>query len=299
MRSRNANTKLFSIALAHLAIVVATLPALVGGACSSDNTAGQSSLLEGDDVVLAKVGQETITKYDVERAVISKFGPATRRQLEEKHMKEVLKSLVISKAISQKREKELKKNEHAAIEKEVSAAREELLVRQYLALHAQIEKASEEQLKKFYAENQAMFGARETKKYEMLASRRSLVPKEKDQLLKELDRAADDKDWSGLAERLRGKNFPIQYRKGLLAEDMLHKKLSSLIAGLNVGQTSKLTFIEGRAYLVRVFGMSVKSARPFGEVKDEIAEKLRSVQIKKAIMGVSEKVLKDVEVTYY
>lgn len=254
--------------------------------------------LPGDDKVLAEVNHTTITQYDVERTALEAFGPDAVRGLSDETKKKLLDSLVQSRAIAQVREKELDASEQAAVAKQVSAFREQLLVKQYLSKHAPWGEISDDAVHEYYESHQQRFGAKKVRSYEAVTSTSELSPSQRASVFAALGDAAKQTDWAAWAGKLGAAGQPLALRRGDDDAALLDPKLRQLIASLEVGKTSPLTLLDGRPYVVRVTAQRELPARPLAEVKDEIRKTLAPTQIRDAVKQASDHVLKSAEVAY-
>jgi hypothetical protein len=277
---------------------VTVVAAAILCACGSKEPAKPKVSLTGDDEVLAEVNGTPISKYDVELSIRSNFGATTAAKLGADGREKVLKSLVQSRAIAQAQEKELTDKDRAVLAKKVAAYREEQLVKQYLAKHTPPEPVSGAMIEEYYSENPEKFGAETTRFYEMVASTRSLAAAERDPLLEAMGKPGEQHDWSAWASGLAGKGHPIQYRKGQVDEKLLHPRLVKMMRTLKKGQASRVSFIEGKAYAVRISAENRTPPKPLEEVRAQIAKSLRPVQLKNAVKKASEQVLEEAKVSY-
>jgi hypothetical protein len=269
---------------------------LICFACSGQKS--EEAKLPGDEVTLATVNGETISRYDLENTIYTSYGRMALTQLKEEARKSVLESLVNSRAIAQKRLAEMNPIELSALKKRVQAYQEQLLVKQYLAKHDPPSPVSPEMVKKYYREHPEQFGGRSIRNYEMLTTKRHLVPAERKKLLTHLKKPGRQKDWPKWTAELLKIGLPVQYRKGPLSERVLHPKLVQLSKGLKIGQASPLVFIDGRAYVLRIVDVQGRSPQPYSEVEARIREQLRGKHIKDALQQVSRTALQGVNVVY-
>jgi hypothetical protein len=117
-------------------------------------------------------------------------------------------------------------------------------------------------------------------------------------LIQVLKPAADRKDWRQWVADLQGQGYPIEYRRGRVAEKILHPRLRQLMQPLKKGEASQLAFIGGMAYTARIVDEKQLAARPLNEVSAEIRKALVPVQLKKAVKLASQQVLQTADVVY-
>jgi len=255
-------------------------------------------VLEGDNVVLARVNGSPITRYDLDQTIRATLGASSAGRLDEAGRQKVLASLVASRAIARSQEADLSAEDQAVLDKKLMAYREQLLVKQYLVRHTAPGPVTGEMVREYYQAHPQRFGAKTIRTYEMLAGSRKLIASERDALIQVLKTAADNKDWQQWVEKLQAQGYPIEYRRGRVAEKILHPRLHQLMQPLKKGETSQLTFIEGTAYTVRIVDERQIAPRPLNEVSAEIRKALVPVQLKKSVKLASQQVLKTADVVY-
>ncbi|CAB1055661.1 hypothetical protein D1BOALGB6SA_394 [Olavius sp. associated proteobacterium Delta 1] len=258
----------------------------------------QKVVLEGDDVVLARVAGEPITRYDLAQTIRSMLGEQSAVKLDEAGRQKVLESLVASRAIARVRAASLSLEDRAVLDKKVRSYQEQLLVKQYLARHASPQPVTREMVSDYYQAHPERFGGRTIRSYEILASKQKLKTEARDSLIAVFKAAAGKEDWKQWAQQLQAEGYPIEFRQGRVEEKLLHPPLQQLMKPLKKTETSKLSFIEGRAYLVRIVDERQIAPRPLHEVSAEIRRALVPIQLKKAVKQASRQVLETTEVMY-
>jgi hypothetical protein len=250
------------------------------------------------DVSLAVVNGSGISRDDLDFALRKLVGEEAAATLDEKAVRKVLESLVLSKAISQAQEKLMDAGEQEDVAREVAAFREKLLVHRYLESHGSPPPVTMEMVQKYYDDHPHLFKAESIRKYEMITSKRALQPAERDELLEKLDNPAQHQKWAEWVEQLSTMGYPVTYRQGSNTGQLLHAKLASALQGMKRGDISPLLFIEDRPYLIRVTEIHVKPAKPLSEVAGTITKALAPRQVKQAIEQVGKTVLSEADVTY-
>lgn len=256
------------------------------------------SALQSDSIVLARVNGSPVTQYDLDLTINTMLGQKNVAALGDDGKRKVLESLVASRVIAQKCEKELTDDELGEINKKVQAYREQVLVKKFIAAHITPEPVSQEIVNEYYLAHPEKFGAETIRTYEMISTDTEPQTNERDALLKSLYGADKSYQWATLAAELKTKGFPVFYKKGTVAEKLLHPKISALINEIEEGGTSKLTFVEGRPYLVRVLEIKNTPPRPLNEVSILIRKDLVPVQLKKALTQITADILKTADVVY-
>jgi hypothetical protein len=276
----------------------ATALLLLSALAAACGERAQKARLPGDDKVVAEVNDTQITQYDVERTIAAMLGESAAERLDDAARKNVLQSLVQSRAIAQAREKELSVEQRAELEKKVAAYREELLVKQYLLAHTRQDGVSSDMVRQYYDEHPERFGGGKVRSYELVTVSGALAPAQRTKVIEALGQGERETDWRAWTERLKQAGHPVALRSGQGDEAVLHPKLRQLMDQLAVGKASKLTFIEGAPYAVRVTAERARPARPLAEVSDQIRKTLAPVKLKQAVKQASDQVLENAEVAY-
>lgn len=254
--------------------------------------------MDGDNTILARVNGSPITQYELEEAIRSTLGEAIGGKLDAAGRHKVLESLAASRAISQVQEKNLSAEARATLEKKLQARREELLVKEYLKDHAPPEPVTQEMIETYYASHPEQFGAKRMRSYEMMVSSRKLQEAERDALFSALKGGDEKKDWRSWVKELQAQGHPVVFQQGEVAQGLLHPKLQDLMASLKKGEQSRLTLIQGKAYMVRIVEDKELPPRSLDEVRSQIRKRLAHEQLKKAVKKASAQVLKTAEVVY-
>jgi len=248
--------------------------------------------------VLARVNGEPITEKQLEFAIKTTLGSEQASLLDKNSRSKVLKSVVMSKAMAMAIEKELTESEQNQIKQQVNWYREQLLAKKYLQRHSTPKPVTEKMVKQYYNEHPERFGGKLLRRYEMIAGKERVSPQVRDALIKALKKAEKSTNWSALVNKLQKDGYAIQYRQDNVNEKILHPQLFTVINYLKVGETSKLTFVQGKPFQIRVLSEEKKAPRPLQEVSAEIRKALGPVQLKKAIQQVSDNLMQQVKVEY-
>jgi PIN domain nuclease of toxin-antitoxin system len=254
--------------------------------------------LAGDDQVLATVNGHSITHYDLMHAARTMLGPAAQAELDQSTRKNLLDGLVQSRAIADKRESELSVEELAALDKQVAAYRERLLVKQYLGKHTKPIPVSEDLVAKYYEQHAAEYAPAKTRSYELLTSARPIVDSERAQILKALQDPAARNDWQAWSAELAKRGLPVVYQRGTDPGAALDPALKSMLARLAVGEASRVTLVDGRLYVARVLSEAAQPSMPLAQVTSEIRKALEPVQVQRSVEQASAAVMRDAKVEY-
>ena len=131
------------------------------------------------DRLLASVNESPITQAQLDQSLERTFG-SDAREVDSETRRKVLESLVTSRAIALQSERELDAAFKQDLERRVSAYREELLVKRFLAKHAPPQPVSKEQIEAYYRQYPQRFGGYTRRRFELLASEGSLSGRERE-----------------------------------------------------------------------------------------------------------------------
>jgi hypothetical protein len=274
----------------HVQIVVLSLGLILAtSACRREKA---SSGLPGDDEIVARVNGKDITRYDVELQGKHSLGQLSVGSIERVAYPKLVEATIQTRAIALAAEKELTPTERQALEKEVAAHREQLLVRRYLKRHSPPKPVTPEMALDYYKQHPERFGASKQKTYQLIGTTRALAGSERAALLRDLEGAAAQSDWKLWAESLAKRGHAVAYSEATAGDRLLHPKLRELLSGLKPGQVAAPAFIQGRAYLARVGGEAEQPPRPFDEVREDIERLLGPSQVSAAVERVAREVMK-------
>jgi EpsD family peptidyl-prolyl cis-trans isomerase len=276
-------------------LCVAAILACAG--CGRDQS-DQAVALAGEQQVLAKVNGSSITRYDVDAAAQRTLGEELALSLDATGRRKVLESLVQSRAVAQLAERELAAEERAALDKRVSAYREELLVQAYLERHITPSPVTGQMVRQYYEAHPERFGGKKVVSYEMLFTPNAPAGKAREGLLQALRKSAQVKDLAAFGEELKKAGHDVLYRRGSVAEQTLDPQLRAALQQLAVGKTSNVIMLGGRLHVARIASESVQAARPLEQVADEIRRTLSPLRVKEAVKSASREALKKAKVVY-
>jgi Ni/Co efflux regulator RcnB len=252
----------------------------------------------GNGDVLARVDGSAITRQQLDAMAVTTLGYDKALQLDQAGRKKILESLVISRAMAHAMATELTDKEQKDIERDMTAYREQLLVKRYLRRHALPEAITQQRIQDYYNKHLERFGGKTVRQYELLLGTEKLDGGSRKQLMKVLAKAGKNKNWKRLSSNLRNKGYAVQYRKGQAEQSVLHPRLYSLITTTKIKATSDLTFIENKPYLVRVLSETKQTARPLKDVSGKVRKVLTLLQLKEATREASQEILKKTDVEY-
>ncbi len=279
-------------------LIVLTVLTVACSGNGQEKTGGSGVQLPGDDNILVRVNGSGISQYDLNQAIQRTLGPMGLKTLEDEARRNVLESLVAARAISQVQSKALSAAQVAELDKKTAAYREQLLVKMYLAEHAPADPVSRQMVEEYYNGHPEQFGGKTVRTYEMITSEDSLSDAGLDRVLKDLNNPGRIEDWPAAVENIKHRGLPLIYRRATGDAKVLTAQLRDLILSLKAGQSSDLTFIDGKLYAVRVVEVKSIPARPLSEVSTQIRKMLLPVQLKKAVKQASDQVLGNATVEY-
>ncbi|MCP3872796.1 MAG: hypothetical protein GY699_06540 [Desulfobacteraceae bacterium] len=266
--------------------------------CGQNEKEGQEKVLKNAEKVLATVNGSPITVDDLELMAKRTHGKDYIKALDEKNKKTLLESLVFARAIAQKAQAELTKQDKAIIENKTNAFREELLIQIFLTQNIRPEPVSDKMIKEYYQSHLEQFGKKKMRQYEIIMTKSKIKTGQRKRMLSALDDATSKKNWEQWSKTLLNKGYPISFSAGTFRKDKLDQRLSKLILSLDSGEVSSPAFINERLYIVKVTHMDTVQPHPLEEVSASIKRKLAPLAVKKALKKAKEQVLKDAQVIY-
>lgn len=251
-----------------------------------------------EEGVVARVNGLAIYRKELERTIAKLVGAEAAAMMDEEATRKVLESMVMSRAISELRLREMTARDYKDMAWEVARFREQWLVREYLAEHGKVAPVTMAMVQQYYDDHPELFGGGPVKLYEMITTRRPLQAHERDELLGRLNDSADRDVWQDWVKELAAAGFPVTYSRGEENDVTLHPVLSRTIGPLAVGEVSQLIFVQETPCLVRVTGERTSPARPLSEVTGEIRKALAPLQMKQAIERVGKEAIANSVIEY-
>lgn len=266
-------------------------------ACGGEGESTPAPALPGDDEVLAIVEGGSITRYDLERTVDETLGPLGRG-LDDEGRRKALESLVSTRALALRAESELSEDVLLAIDRKTERYRDRLLTEAFVRFNAPPPPVTDDDVRAYYDTHSDRYGGSTVRSFEMLLSTRPLADAEREAFLA-ASRVADQRsDWRAWATELAA-SLPIAHRAGDSTDaTALPERLRELIASLPLERTSAPTFVDGRAFLLRIVRESTSEPRPLSEVRDEIRRAIETVRLRDSVRAVRESTLATTDVVY-
>ncbi|MCI2285239.1 peptidyl-prolyl cis-trans isomerase [Colwellia sp. MSW7] len=174
---------------------------------------------------------------------------------------------------------------------------EELFIKEYLKQYAIPEPVSSAMISSYYQEHLDQFGQVDVKTVEILQRKTKLNEGERDTILASLPTINAQTDWQNYAEN-KGKSLGLSYVKTRFTPGLFDKNIAEVIEKMQVGEKSKITFVQGQPYILRVLAIQTLPAKPLSSVNADIRKKLAALQLKKAVKESTEQVLQQTKVVY-
>lgn len=274
-----------------LGYLLLTLMMLVTFGCKD-----QAAIEKGN--VLATVDGSPITRVDLDIVLVKTIGYGNALKLDTEGQQKFLESLVISRAMANAVTKELSESQMRKIERETKAYREQLLVKKYLNRHAEPRNVTDESIKRYYDAHPERFGGKKLRRYEMIFASASKKGDQRQSLIQAMNDIKDVPAWQPLVSKLRTQGQSLQYRTGLVDSKVFHPRLQVLVESLKLNQSSELTFIEGKPYIVRIISEQRQTSRPLADVRADIRKILVLEEFRKATKIATKEILSKVNVKY-
>lgn len=247
--------------------------------------------------ILARVNNEVITDEDLHFFINKTFANNSLAIRNKEIKKNILASLVASKAMKIAMQAELSQDEINDIKIKTQHYEEELFIKEYLQQYAIPEPVTSAMISNYYQEHLDQFGQVDVKTVEILQRKTKLNEGERDSILTNLSTINAEKNWQNYAEN-KGKPLGLSYIKTRFSPGIFDKNIAEVIEKMQVGDNSKITFVQEQPYIVRVIAKQTLPAKPLSSVNADIRKKLAALQLKKAVKESTEKVLQQVNVVY-
>lgn len=247
--------------------------------------------------IVAWVNGSEITEEDVIRSIVTTLGEEAVDLMSDSTRETVIDSLVLSRAVAQAAEGTLDQDELHALEAEVNAYREQLLVKRYLRDNAEPVPVTEEMIVKYYEDHSERFGGGTRQLIEIVSIEKSDTVDRKASLnaLNEFERQPN---WRVFAESIKTQGIPVRYAKTVYEPELLDKRLRSVVDRLSLDEVSPTVLVRGVPHRVKVVQQEDREPRELREVRGEVRNLLVPQQVKQAIKQVSGEVLATADVRY-
>jgi EpsD family peptidyl-prolyl cis-trans isomerase len=260
----------------------------------ANEAADKSAVSEtADSPVLAMVDGTPITELQLSQAMERFFSSQQEIIDRDRIERQVLRSLIDSRAIASLAEKEIDPWDKQRLEVKVAAYREELLVKTYIQEHATPQPITSDMVEKYYSQHPEAFGGGTTNSFEMIQTTRALKEDERRELIKLLGGLSSQQDWQSWAGKHQ--ELPIGWRSLTARSELLKQPLKSLVTSTQAGATSDL-HIGDQLTIVRVNAKDKLPTKPLMQVSAEIRRKLAPIKMKEAIKEITQRAEKQVEI---
>ena len=226
-------------------------------------------LAQGEDEILAKVGNEVITRMDYETR-IKTLPPAARTELNnDEKRKQLLDSMVKSRLITMEGEKR-GLTEKPDVKAKLRIIREDLITQEYVRAYlAKDVKISEEEIQNDYNTNP------EYNERDLLKVSQIVVEKE-DEAKEILEKLKKGEPFKKLAME-RSVDVPTKLVRGELewfVKGEREKEVEEALAKLEKGGISEIVTLKGKYYIFKLDDKRNVPKPPLLKVKDDIVKRL-------------------------
>ncbi|MBU2712629.1 hypothetical protein [Zooshikella harenae] len=266
------------------------------GTIDSDLQVNKENISDREKI--AKVGSWYITQQQLDFMTDRTLGSATLAIMYDQVGEQLLKSLIVSKAMAQQALVDLSDVEKEELDLQVNAYREEILVRKYLESNANVQPVSEKMVRDYYQQHSEKFGGLTLKKYQIIKTVN--LPSDKLLLASELfSKIQANSNWQEAVLELKQNNIMALTESLTSNPLLLSNELRILLENTGVGELSPATIINGNLYRVAVVEDVKTPVKSLQEVASDIRKMLAPLQLKKAVKAASDEVLEKVVVEYY
>lgn len=264
-------------------------------ACQKEAETNKTKIQEQ---ALVNVNGSIISDRDLQVASVRIVGAQKAFLLDENIKQKILESMVMSRVISNKALNQIDAEEKDQIERKTRDYREELLVKSYLRKNVDPQPVTQEMVKAYYEKNPELFGATNSKEFELITTNKKVQGSEREQALIVLNKARKRTNWKGYVKQNNKVKSIYEFRFGKTSEKLLNAQLRAAMTNMKNKDISRPVFIEGKPYLIRITKEVSTKARPLAEVSTKVRRMLAPQQLKKAIRVVSDKLMKQAKVDY-
>lgn len=258
----------------HVKILLTIFAALLVVGCDS---------ADKGKTVVARVNGEAIYMAELKTNIISIFGMDKEPSIQDEQRKKILESMVLGRLIKQQAEKDLEQEILDSINRQSKIYKERLIINQYLKNNIKSPEVSDSMIKEYYETHASEYGERKLREYELLTTKDKMSELVRNKMLKDYASLSTGLDISEVYKKLNKKGHHLIYRKDLQDKDLQQSGTRVLVQQLDNKQTSKLSFIDDRPYIVKISSEKLVPATPLSELRSEIAQKQTAVMMKQVI----------------
>ena len=278
----------------YLKLCMLAIASLMLLACSEKDKLNGANK-DNSDTVIAKINDEPVYASDLEALKDRMLANVPKSYIDKAVEKKLLDSLIQSKAMAQLMNKELDDAERMTIDAKVRAFREDLLVRTYVEKHKPSSQISNDQVKKYYADNPQLFGGGFKKSVEYIEAGKVDDRERRVELLTELTNLKDLKQWQPVIEKLKSEGFQMDHKEMTVNEQHLKSPIKEAVMNMD-GDSSPQLLSEFGIFLVRVKDVQKIPPKPLAQVSGDIRKLLQRQAYRKSVEKLSEQVMKQVKV---
>lgn len=286
-----------------IVLIAAVLAAGCGLSQDAKNSPQQTPAAAGRSVavdrspVVAWVNDSEISEDDVLRSIVDTLGADAVGRLPDQARAAIVESLVMSRAVAQRAERDLNADELLALDKKVAAFREQLLVKRYLRANADPQPVTEAMIREYYQDHPEKFGGGEEKIIEIVSATEA-TGSARSEVFAMIDEFARQPQWREFADGLKARGEAVTFARTVYKPDLLDRRLAQAIDRLGEGDISATVMINGVPHRVRVTEVRKRQARDLKDVRGEVRKFLLPDQVKKAVRQVSGVVLAEADIRY-
>jgi len=255
--------------------------------CGADKSTDDAT---PENKVVAKINGEPIYTSDVNELKSRMLQNVPEDYITPELEEKLLDSLIRSKAMAQSMKKEIDEKTEEIIEKQVTAFREDLLVRAYVEKYGQLRTVTNDQVNQYYTDNPNLFGGGTRKTVEYVEASTVEDREKRVKLLKSLSTMKKSNNWSKSVNRLKTKGFELSYNKLTANEKHIKSPLKEAITKLDKKSEPQLISDAG-IYLVRVLDTEKIPPKPLAQVSADVRALLQRQSYRESIETLSDQVM--------
>jgi peptidyl-prolyl cis-trans isomerase C len=251
-------------------------------------------IFSADDEVLARVGNEVITRIDFETRLRS-LPPAAREEMKDfEKKKELLNQMIKARLLVAEGEKR-GLNEKLDIKATLKMIRDDYITQEYVRAYLGMNvEASEEEAQNYYNTNPQI------REQEYLRMSQIVVEKEEEakEILARLKKGEHFKRWA----RERSVDEASKHMGGEVdwfEKGRGEKEIEEVLSKLEKGGLSDIIKLKGKYYIVKLEDKRIEPKIPYLKVKDEIIRKLKYMKLTEVMEKEIEELRKRISVEVF
>ena len=278
-----------------LRVFFISLAVLGLGACEQKPTQTSETKKKVGSAVLATVNSDPITQQDVDFMITRTFSDAEKAIASQEMQRNVLQSLIASKAMQKLMQQELSKEQIKIIENKTKAYQEELYVKEYLLKNATPKPISSKMVQSYYERNLDEFGGGESTSIELLKTAAKPSENQRNTILSSVEKLKTQSNWADFAKN--NTDLGLQFFRSKIQPGLFDPAIEQAVKSLDAGDVSGVVFVKQIPHIVKVLDKQKNAAKPLSTVSSAIRKKLAAIELKKAIKTATDDVVKKVDVS--